>query len=42
MFSANVISGKNRAEIAFDDMFIRKFMAGTWHNLFVDQVGAYI
>lgn len=26
------------AEIAVEDVFIRKFVTGTWHNLFVSEV----
>ncbi|KAK3586111.1 hypothetical protein CHS0354_033234 [Potamilus streckersoni] len=29
---------KNAAQIVFDDIFIRKFMYGTWHNLFASEV----
>ncbi|KAL3876344.1 hypothetical protein ACJMK2_034203 [Sinanodonta woodiana] len=29
---------KNAAQIVFEDIFIRKFMYGTWHNLFANEV----
>jgi len=28
----------DKCNIAIEDMFIRKFMAGTWHNLFASEV----
>lgn len=29
---------KYRAETTWEDFFIRKFISGTWHNLFVSEV----
>ena len=36
--SGNIIDGKRRADVLIDDMFIRRFLTGTWHNLFVSEV----
>lgn len=35
---ANIDGGLRSSEIAVDDLFIRKFMTGTWHNLFVSEI----
>lgn len=37
--AGNVIDGTRKSETAIEDMFIRKFLNGTWHNLFVSEVG---
>lgn len=36
--SANLEGGLRPAETAVEDLFIRKFMTGTWHNLFESEV----
>jgi small subunit ribosomal protein S24 len=39
MFAASFPSfGQRRPETATEDMFIRKFVSGTWHNLFVSEI----
>ena len=37
-FLANIKDGNRPAETAVEDMFIRQFMRGTWHNLFASEV----
>jgi len=36
--SANIKDGNRPSETAIEDMFIRQFMRGTWHNLFASEV----
>lgn len=36
--SANVLDGVRPAETLCEDMFIRKFLAGTWHKLFLSEI----
>ncbi|KAF2357054.1 28S ribosomal protein S24 mitochondrial [Trinorchestia longiramus] len=36
--TSNLLDGKRRSETAVDDLFIRRFMVGTWHNLFVSEI----
>ncbi|XP_018326071.1 28S ribosomal protein S24, mitochondrial isoform X2 [Agrilus planipennis] len=36
--TSNVDGGVRPAETAVEDLFIRKFITGTWHNLFVSEV----
>jgi small subunit ribosomal protein S24 len=36
--SANLEGGLRPAETAVEDIFIRKFMTGTWHNLFESEI----
>ncbi|XP_011267400.1 28S ribosomal protein S24, mitochondrial isoform X2 [Camponotus floridanus] len=36
--TSNVKDGNRPSETAVEDMFIRQFMRGTWHNLFVSEV----
>jgi len=36
--TSNLLDGLGAPEIAAEDMFIRKFMYGTWHGLFVSEV----
>jgi small subunit ribosomal protein S24 len=36
--AANLEGGLRASETAVEDMFIRKFMVGTWHSLFVSEV----
>lgn len=38
IFAANIVGGLRSAETAVEDMFIRKFMVGTWHGLFVSEI----
>ena len=38
LFAANLQGGLRPAETVVEDMFIRKFMVGTWHFLFVSEV----
>lgn len=38
IFLANIKDGNRPSETAVEDMFIRQFMRGTWHNLFVSEV----
>lgn len=38
IFSANIKDGNRPSETATEDMFIRKFMWGTWPNLFASEV----
>lgn len=37
-FTANVDGGLRASETAVEDMFVRKFMTGTWHSLFVSEI----
>ncbi|GLG99431.1 28S ribosomal protein S24, mitochondrial [Gryllus bimaculatus] len=36
--TANILGGVRPAETTIEDLFIRKFMTGTWHNLFLSEV----
>ncbi|KAA0203496.1 hypothetical protein HAZT_HAZT009661 [Hyalella azteca] len=36
--TSNLLDGKRRSESAVDDIFIRRFITGTWHDLFVSEV----
>ncbi|KAF6213554.1 hypothetical protein GE061_011274 [Apolygus lucorum] len=36
--TSNVQGGIRPAETLFEDFFIRKFMTGTWHNLFLSEI----
>ncbi|XP_014260858.1 28S ribosomal protein S24, mitochondrial [Cimex lectularius] len=36
--TSNLQGGLRPAKTLFEDVFIRKFMFGTWHNLFVSEV----
>ncbi|KAJ8921517.1 hypothetical protein NQ315_003135 [Exocentrus adspersus] len=36
--TSNIVGGVRPAETAVEDVFIRKFMSGTWHNLFVSEI----
>lgn len=36
-FSANLKGGLRPSESAVEDVFIRKFLQGTWHALFVSE-----
>ncbi|RWS30769.1 28S ribosomal protein S24-like protein [Leptotrombidium deliense] len=36
--TSNLEGGLRKAETAFEDMFIRKFMFGTWHKMFLSEV----
>ncbi|XP_065574220.1 small ribosomal subunit protein uS3m-like [Artemia franciscana] len=36
--TCNLWEGLRSAETAVEDMFIRKFMSGTWHNLFASEI----
>ncbi|CAG9853809.1 unnamed protein product [Phyllotreta striolata] len=36
--TSNLDGGVRSAETAVEDMFIRKFVTGTWHNLFASEV----
>ncbi|KAJ3621218.1 hypothetical protein MTP99_003375 [Tenebrio molitor] len=36
--TSNLEGGLRASETAVEDMFIRKFMVGTWHSLFVSEV----
>lgn len=36
--TASLYEGKREPETVVEDIFIRKFMTGTWHNLFVSEV----
>lgn len=35
---ANIVDGNRPAETVLEDIFIRRFMAGTWHNLFISEI----
>lgn len=35
---ANMDGGLRSSETAVEDVFIRKFMSGTWHSLFVSEI----
>lgn len=37
-FTANVEGGPRSSEIAVEDEFIRRFMSGTWHNIFLSEL----
>ncbi|CAG2053913.1 unnamed protein product [Timema podura] len=37
-FVTNLEGGLRSADTAIEDIFIRKFMTGTWHSLFVSEV----
>ncbi|KAI4487817.1 hypothetical protein M0802_011805 [Mischocyttarus mexicanus] len=36
--TSNIKDGNRPAETALEDMFIRRFITGTWHNLFLCEV----
>ncbi|KAK4881425.1 hypothetical protein RN001_004744 [Aquatica leii] len=36
--TSNVLGGPRPSETAVEDMFIRKFVTGTWHSLFVSEI----
>nr|CAG4652308.1 EOG090X0I6M [Triops cancriformis] len=36
--TSNLYEGQRPAETAVEDVFIRKFVTGTWHNLFASEV----
>ncbi|XP_029668874.1 28S ribosomal protein S24, mitochondrial isoform X1 [Formica exsecta] len=36
--TSNIKDGNRPSETAVEDMFIRQFMKGTWHNLFASEV----
>ncbi|KAG8235143.1 hypothetical protein J437_LFUL012340 [Ladona fulva] len=36
--TTNLLGGLRSAETAVEDLFIRKFMVGTWHNLIANEV----
>lgn len=36
--TSNLLDGIRRSETATEDFFIRRFMAGTWHRLFLTEV----
>ena len=36
--TSNLRDGKRKSEIVTDDLFIRQFIYGTWHNLFVSEL----
>lgn len=36
--TSNLRDGKRKAEIASDDLFLRQFIYGTWHSLFVSEL----
>ncbi|XP_076328026.1 mitochondrial ribosomal protein S24 isoform X2 [Tachypleus tridentatus] len=36
--TSNLLDGLRSSETAIEDMFIRKFMSGTWHKLFLSEV----
>lgn len=38
IFLANIKDGNRPAETVVEDIFIRQFMRGTWHNLFASEV----
>lgn len=35
---ANLEGGRRESETAVEDIFIRKFLSGTWHALFVSEI----
>lgn len=37
-FSANLVGGLRPSETAIEDVFIRRFITGTWHSLFVSEI----
>ncbi|XP_050446237.1 28S ribosomal protein S24, mitochondrial isoform X1 [Cataglyphis hispanica] len=36
--TSNIKDGNRPSETAVEDMFIRQFMKGTWHNLFASEI----
>ncbi|KAF5286650.1 hypothetical protein FQR65_LT12481 [Abscondita terminalis] len=36
--TSNVLGGPRPSETAVEDVFIRKFVTGTWHSLFVSEI----
>jgi small subunit ribosomal protein S24 len=38
VISATILDGKRAGLIAAEDLFIRKFMLGTWHNLCLSEI----
>lgn len=36
--TSNLRDGKRKSEIVTDDLFIRQFIYGTWHSLFVSEI----
>lgn len=37
-YPANIVDGNRPAETALEDLFIRRFVTGTWHNLFISEI----
>ncbi|XP_063974497.1 small ribosomal subunit protein uS3m [Diachasmimorpha longicaudata] len=36
--TSNIKDGNRPSETAVEDLFIRRFMTGTWHNIFVSEI----
>ncbi|XP_054268365.1 28S ribosomal protein S24, mitochondrial-like [Macrosteles quadrilineatus] len=36
--TSNLVGGLRPAETAVEDVFIRRFVTGTWHNLFLSEI----
>ncbi|RWS15750.1 28S ribosomal protein S24-like protein [Dinothrombium tinctorium] len=36
--TSNLLDGLRKSETAVEDLFIRKFISGTWHRLFASEV----
>ncbi|XP_014215234.1 28S ribosomal protein S24, mitochondrial [Copidosoma floridanum] len=36
--TSNIVDGNRPMESTIEDMFIRRFMTGTWHNLFLSEI----
>lgn len=39
--AANMIGGLREPETVIEDIFIRKFMTGTWHDCFLSEVSSF-
>ncbi|XP_043289438.1 28S ribosomal protein S24, mitochondrial [Venturia canescens] len=36
--TSNILGGNRPSETAIEDVFIRRFMIGTWHNVFASEI----
>lgn len=36
--TSNLVGGMRQSETAVEDLFIRKFMQGTWHRIFISEI----
>ena len=38
LITASLLDGQRAAETSLEDVFIRRFMTGTWHDLFCSEI----